>query len=384
MLLATPEESGMGMNRRHWLQSQALACGAWMSSLHTAGALAQTATPAAPPASASAGPLIADLHSHLGIIDRQNFATDLAADMRSHRAGLVCWKIVADGLWIRSNAQGIYQSGTPTPQELWEYFERVQGRLNAYLRSQKLDVALTAAHVDAASQGTPHVVLASEGADFLGGQIGKLKTAFDAGLRHLQLVHYIRNPVGDFQTESPTHGGLTSFGREVIQACESLGILVDCAHLSSQALTHALETATKPMVWSHGWVEGRGGSPSDTFGYAKRRLSVDQAKRIAAKGGVIGLWGLGLDRPGYGWTAMRQDRASYAKELAKLVQLVGEDHAALGTDLAGVSSNWTVAHYGHVRETLDRLKDEKLSDAVIEKVAFGNAARVLKANLPKA
>jgi membrane dipeptidase len=371
------------MKRRDWIKLPVLAVGAGLGSTVWRSSAAQTpANPSAP--AAASGPLIADLHSHLGVIDRQNFNTDLAADMRANRAALVSWKIVADALWIRSNAQGIYQQGNPTPEELWEYFERVVNRLDAYLRSEKLARVLHRSHVDAAMQGQPHVVLASEGADFLGGKLDRLKTAFDAGLRQLQLVHYIRNPVGDFQTESPTHGGLSAFGRELIQACEGMGILVDLAHLSAQGVSHALETATKPMVWSHGWVEGRGGSHRDPFGYAKRRLSVEQAKLIAAKGGVIGLWGLGLDRPGYGWAALRQDRASYAKELAKLVDLVGEDHAALGTDMAGVGLNWTVAHYGHVRETLDRLKDEKLSDAVIEKLAFANAARVLKANLPPA
>lgn len=372
------------MKRRSLIRTPLLAAGVWASSAVSRGAIAQSPSTNAvgTAAQGTAGLLIADLHSHLGVIDRQNFSTDLAADMRANRATLVCWKIVADALWIRTNAQGIYQSGTPSPEELWEFFDRVLTRLDAYMRSEKLSRALTKAHVDAAMQGQPHVVLASEGADFLGGKLDRLKTAFDAGLRQLQLVHYIRNPVGDFQTESPTHGGLSAFGRELIQACESMGILVDLAHLSAQGVTHALDMATKPMVWSHGWVEGRGGSHRDPFGYAKRRLSLEQAKQIAAKGGVIGLWGLGLDRPGYGWTAMRQDRASYAKELAKLVNLVGEDHAALGTDIAGVGPNWTVAHYGHVRETLDRLKDEKLSDAAIEKLAFSNAARVLKASLP--
>lgn len=372
------------MKRRDWIQMSLLSASAWAGGTVWRNAWAQSPSiglsgSAAP---GRTSPQIADLHSHLGVIDRQNFSTDLATDMRANRVALVSWKIVADALWIRSNAQGIYQHGTPTPEELWEYFERVLGRLNTYLRSEKLERVLTQSHLDAAKQGVPHVVLASEGADFLGGKLDRLKTAFDLGLRQLQLVHYIRNPVGDFQTESPTHGGLSAFGRELIQACDAMGILVDLAHLSSQGVTQALETSTKPMVWSHGWVEGRGGSHRDPFGYAKRRLSLEQARQIAAKGGVIGLWGLGLDRPGYGWTALRQDRASYAKELAKLVNLVGEDHAAFGTDMAGVGPNWTVAHYGHVRETLDRLKDEKLSDSLIEKLAFTNAARVLKAAMP--
>jgi microsomal dipeptidase-like Zn-dependent dipeptidase len=51
-----------------------------------------------------------------------------------------------------------------------------------------------------------------------------------SGLVHLQLVHYRVSELGDISTEQPVHGGLTPFGREVIAACNRLGILVDVAN----------------------------------------------------------------------------------------------------------------------------------------------------------
>ena len=53
-------------------------------------------------------------------------------------------------------------------------------------------------------------------------------------------MHYIRNALGDFQTERPQHGGLTELGKKVVQECNRLGILVDLAHATADAVTQAL------------------------------------------------------------------------------------------------------------------------------------------------
>jgi membrane dipeptidase len=254
----------------------------------------------------------------------------------------------------------------------------------AYARQNQLAIVRTGADVDAAMGGKHSVLLASESAEFISTDLAPLKKAFDLGLRQLQLVHYIRNPIGDFSTASPVHNGLSPLGRDLVKACESHGILLDLAHCSTPAIDHAMEIATKPMVWSHGWVDSDAGGYRDQYGYLMRRLSIDQAKKIAARGGVVGLWGLGLRQPSqaYGWKVGMQDRAGYAREVAKLVNMIGADHVAFGTDIAGVGSEWAINDYGHVREIVQLLEGQKLDAATIEKVAFGNFARVLKATLP--
>ena len=57
--------------------------------------------------------------------------------------------------------------------------------------------------VDRALKGEPHVVLAIEGASSFDDGAGQIKAAYDLGVRHVQLVHYIKNTIGDFQTEKP-------------------------------------------------------------------------------------------------------------------------------------------------------------------------------------
>ena len=148
---------------------------------------------------------IADMHSHYGMLTRRLGESGLAADMRSARVALVAWKLVADGHWIRATNSGIEQVSEPVPGELAKFFHTNLDRMNAYVADQKLKKVLTPADVDACVAGDAGIVLASEGADFLEGKVANLDAAYGKGLRHLQFVHYIRTPVGDFQKIGRAH-----------------------------------------------------------------------------------------------------------------------------------------------------------------------------------
>ena len=324
---------------------------------------------------------IADMHSHYGMIARKLGDSGLAADMRSARVAFVAWKLVADGHWIRATNSGIEQISEPVLGELAKFFHANLDRMNAYVAEQKLKKVLTPSDVDACIAGDAGIVLASEGADFLEGKVENLDAAYGKGLRHLQFVHYIRTPVGDFQTVAPVHNGLSAMGKQLVEACNARGVLVDLAHSTAQSVDQALEIAKAPLVWSHGWVDGDGGSWRDQYGYQRRRLSLAHAKKIAERGGVVGLWALGLRNPGPDWSVSPGNRRAYASELANLVNKIGADHVALGTDIEGVGPNWAVNNYGHVRGVVEYLQDMKLGDSAIERIAYGNYARVLKAVL---
>jgi len=332
---------------------------------------------------------IADMHSHFGMLRRKSLpSAAFAGDLRAQRVALVAWALPSDLRWTRAVPTGIAQAGEPAPGELPAFFRDRLAKMKAYVTASGLRLVLAKADVDACIRGESGVVLAAEGADFLEGRVADLGRFYDLGLRHVQLVHYIRNPIGDFQTIAPVHNGLSAAGRRLVEACNEKGILVDLAHCSPAAVEQALAISTKPVVWSHSWVDTTEGRWQDGFGYLQRRLSLEQAKKIAAKGGVVGLWGLGLSKPGPSrtpgqgnWTVARGDPRGYARELANLVRWLGADHVGLGTDLEGVGDGWSVDDYDHVRSVIDFLRDMKLPADAVEKVACGNYARVLKTAL---
>jgi membrane dipeptidase len=352
------------VNRRRLLQLAA-AAPAW-SVLH---AFAQSRVP------------IADAHSHYGMVSRQMRSSGLAEDMRAQGVALVAWKVVADGNWIRVTGTGIEQSRYPGLGDLARLFDSRLTQMKAYIAEHKLRTVLAGADVDACIAGEAGIVLSSEGADFLEGRVENLDSAYDKGLRHLQFVHYIRTPVGDFQTVAPVHGGLSAMGKQLVEACNAKGILVDLAHSTGESVDQALEIANAPILWSHGWVDSQAGHWQDRYGFLKRRLSLAAAKSIAGRDGVIGLWGFGLRQPGLGWSVPRGGTKAYAYELASLAEKIGPEHVAIGTDIEGVGPDWSVNDYGHVRSVVDELEQMKVPAATIEKIAYGNYARVLKAAL---
>ncbi len=332
---------------------------------------------------------IADMHSHFGMITRTTLpSADFAEELRAQRVALIAWSLPSDLRWIHAVDTGIEQTREPAAGELSAFFRERLGRMKAYVARSGLRPVLTSADVDACLAGDSGVVLASEGADFLEGRVGGLGAFHAQGLRHLQLVHYIKNPIGDFQTVPPVHNGLSDAGKRLVEACNDQGILVDLAHCSWPAVEQALDVAKKPVVWSHSWVDQTEGHWQDRVGYLQRRLSRAQAKKIADRGGVVGLWGLGLVKPGPSrtpgqgnWTVSRGDTRGYAREIANLVNWLGADHVGIGTDIEGVGAGWSVNNYSHVRSVVEALADLKLPASAIEQVACGNYARVLKAAL---
>src|SRR5258708_21448239 len=117
--------------------------------------------------------------------------------------------------------------------------------------------ALNAADLAAAhAAGQPAIVGDMEGLDFLEKKLERLEEAHRRGVRHVQLVHYTPNDIGDFQTGVVTHKGLTSFGAEVIRACHRLGFVCDVAHATEDTVKQAVKVATKPLLLSHTPISG--------------------------------------------------------------------------------------------------------------------------------
>jgi membrane dipeptidase len=325
----------------------------------------------APPAQGRAAVLVADMHFHLLFFGpRPATSRALAQEMAAGRTTLAAWSLVGDIPWLGRGPRGFVQKGTPSGREAVDWFEAELGRIKRYIAAQGLKIVATPADVDLALNGDPHIVLSVEGATFVDGDLGQLKAAHAAGIRQIQLVHYIRNPIGDFQTEQPQHGGLTAFGRTVVEECNRLGILVDLAHCTPEAVSDALAVSKLPMLWSHssvskGWLSPRWTMPA----WQARQLTPASARAIAAKGGVVGLWAVRAD--------VGQAVEAYADRLSELADLLGEDHAGFGTDMNGIV-NPVIAGFADLQRVVDHWHRRGVSEQRIRKLAIENYARVLK------
>ena len=325
-------------------------------------------------------PYVADMHSHYGMFLPRVFGNDMGRHMADNGIVLLAWAIVDDRKWISTGQGALRQVSEPRPGELWAYWNQLRSEYEANLQKWKLQLARTPADIDAALAGEPRVLLACESANFLEGQPERLQQAHGFGVRQLQLVHYIHSPLGDHQTAEPTHHGLSPVGARVVAECRRLGILVDLAHGTGSLVDAALDASTAPMIWSHSWISPQGGTYADP-GYIARSLSEAHARKIAARGGVVGLWCLRLGNdPRYPVNG----KSAYADEIVRMCDLVGPQHVGFGTDMEGVWPNRMMNDYGDLHDVVENLLKRGLPEATLHGVFAGNYARTVKAAMATA
>ena len=313
---------------------------------------------------------IADAHNHLGLLRRNTDAVPkLASLMRTSGVNLLSWAVVPDAPFIRFTSSGVEQGRQINQGELRASFERQLNNATVGIAGNGVTVVRTVDDLQKASQGEPCVVLTAEGADFLEGSLEGLSVAYERGIRHIQLVHYIQNSIGDLQTERPRHNGLSDFGKSLITALNAQGILIDLAHSTGASIDQAMEVSKVPMIWSHGYISRN--EPGWTAGgWRARGLSEAHAKKFAHTKGAVGLWclsasfGGGLD--------------GYATEVIRMITLLGPEHVMFGTDEDGLPSGAVIEQLGDLRDVVDILARRGVEEKVLRAVAFENYLRCLK------
>src|SRR3954453_15927796 len=202
-----------------------------------------------------------DVHSHggkTGITSKAPPNDDLANAMRAGSLAVACLADVPDGPILARNAAGALAAlRTPEPGQLYRHHLERLAWMDEMVANHGLSRALSAADLEAAHKaGQPAIIGDVEGLDFLETKLERLEEAHRRGIRHVQLVHYTPNDIGDFQTGAVTHRGLTEFGAEAIRACHRLGLVCDVAHATEEMVRQAVKVATKPLLLSHTAVSG--------------------------------------------------------------------------------------------------------------------------------
>ena len=73
-------------------------------------------------------------------------------------------------------------------------------------------------------------------------------------LTHNCDVPWATNNLIDRYPNASMYGGLTAFGRKVIQEMNRLGMIVDLSHVSHQTMLDALDESKAPVMFSHSSV----------------------------------------------------------------------------------------------------------------------------------
>ncbi|MGY4430829.1 microsomal dipeptidase-like Zn-dependent dipeptidase [Bradyrhizobium sp. F1.13.1] len=303
---------------------------------------------------------------------------------RSSLMDLVVCSLVGDATYscVKRDESGQYPPGSGAAfrgryrPKRGEPFALDLDRLSAILKTINDGDAVLAespAAVRAAKrEGKLALLPALEGADSLEGLMDNLHEFHRRGLRLLQLVHMRANEVGHVQTFPYSPGGLTPFGREVVRACNELGIVIDLAHANTETIMDTLALSSHPVICSHTGVQSLYNG-QEQIGF-DRFLTDEEIRAIAAKGGVIGVI---LVRE---WMPRLSDLMRHCNHIRRLV---GIDHVGIGSDLireVGSSSQPAyMAEFGeeaNFRAIADGLLAEDYSVEEVGKVMGGNFFRL--------
>ena len=199
----------------------------------------------------------------------------------------------------------------------------------------------------------------------LGGDLDKLKQAYQDGVRLITLTWNYPNGLGEPHC-GEQHKKLTPKGIEFVDAMQDLGIIVDCSHLNDAGTEQLGDILDVPFVASH--------SNAREVTAHTRNLPDNLIKLIANKGGVIGL--------NFGQAFLGTSPMSRIEDIVKhglyLINKGGEDVIALGTDFDGIKPNTEIKDASEMYRLYDAFKEAGLSVEQCEKLFWKNADRLLK------
>lgn len=199
----------------------------------------------------------------------------------------------------------------------------------------------------------------------LGGDLDKLKQAYQDGVRLITLTWNYPNGLGEPHC-GEQHKKLTPKGIEFVEAMQDLGIIVDCSHLNDGGTEQLGDILDVPFVASH--------SNAREVTAHTRNLPDNLIKLIANKGGVIGL--------NFAQSFLGTSPVSRIEDIVKhglyLINKGGEDVVALGTDFDGIKPNTEIKDASEMYRLYDAFKEAGLSVEQCEKLFWKNADRLLK------
>jgi membrane dipeptidase len=245
----------------------------------------------------------------------------------------------------------------------------------------------------------------------IGNDLKRVEEFYNLGARYITLSHSGNNDICDSSSDraGSEHGGLSSFGEEVVAEMNRLGIMVDVSHISDEAFYDVMVATKAPVIASHSSCRALCESP--------RNLDDKMLMALKENGGVIQICILSnylkVQEPNPELDArIAEIRARYAemgelteeqrrersnelsaarRELEKIanvsdavdhidhvVQVIGIDYVGIGTDFdggGGIEGCRTVADMKNITIELVRRGYTK---AEIEKIWGGNFMRVFR------
>ncbi|MBO5372750.1 MAG: membrane dipeptidase [Lachnospiraceae bacterium] len=214
-------------------------------------------------------------------------------------------------------------------------------------------------------------LLTVEEGEICQGQVERLEEIYADGVRMMTFTWNYNNSLGTAAVEGQGLYGLTETGIAFLEKMESLGIIPDVSHLSPEGFYDVYTYSKKPFVASH----------SDAFALCghKRNLSDDMVRKIAEKGGVIGINYYGPFLENESENGIFFSRVSrIAEHILHYIQVGGIACVGLGSDFDGMDDNLELKDCSRMEILYEELKKQGLTEKDIEAVFYQNVCNLYK------
>lgn len=231
--------------------------------------------------------------------------------------------------------------------------------------TEDLEMAWSSGDIpELAGRGKIAVLIGVEGGHTIENDLKNLESYYELGARYMTLTHNENTPWADASYDIPEHGGLTSFGEEVVQVMNQLGMLADLSHASDDTVRDVIRVSRSPVFASH--------SSAWSICPSRRNLKDELVKGIADTGGLVmvnffplfllpegaaieqayidqyaKLRSMDLSPEEFGeqmaaWNQLQPSRppchvGHLVDHIDHLVKLAGIDHVGLGSDYDGIT-----------------------------------------------
>lgn len=216
--------------------------------------------------------------------------------------------------------------------------------------------------------GKLSAILTLEEGEICEGDLRKLEEFYQEGVRMMSFTWNYENSLG-------TERGLTDLGIVFLEKMEDLGIIPDVSHLSQAGFYDVCRYSKKPFVASH--------SNATALCGHKRNLTDDMIRKMAERGGVIGVnfYGLFLEE---GLENADEKPSVYSRieriadHILHMIHVGGSGCVGLGSDFDGIDDNLELSDCSKIGRLELELKKRGLSEREIEGVFCQNVLTLYK------
>ena len=226
--------------------------------------------------------------------------------------------------------------------------------------------------------GVIAAVLHMEGAEAIDDDLNNLEVLYRAGLRSIGPVWSRPNRFGcgvpfRFPSSPDTGVGLTDLGKELVQACNQMGMIVDVSHITEKGFWEIARISDAPLVATHSNVHA--------ISQQARNLTDKQLAAIKESEGIVGVNFVTAFLRSDGQMRADTPLESILEHIDYLIDKVGIDCIGFGSDFDGALIPEKIGDVTGLVSLREAMRKHGYDESTMLKLYQGNWIRILDKTL---